>query len=166
MRRNSTILFLESPGAITPLPWDNINQRPIWDGFTGISLSVLQQAWQTFLDSGQPLEIIPDPNPIPVTVIPNWNSFYDGLMISQTYNFLLAQTVPHPSISGVMAAMGIALLKGESDPLNPDRLAALQASVSAILYALNAVGITLSTEQLTEIRTLLDGNGFDSIQLE
>jgi hypothetical protein len=102
--------------------------------------------------------------PSPV-VVPNWTGFYDGLIVSATYNHLLGLTVPYPSISGVMAVMGVSLLQGQSDPNNPSRLAALQAAVSAILSVLNALEIPLTTEQLTEVRGLLDGNGFNEITL-
>lgn len=164
MQRNSFFVFIQSPGAVTPVPW--VNNAPGFSGFPEPTLSVLRQAWQQFVDSGEELKIIADPEPIPAIVAPGWNGFYDALMVSQTYNFLFAETVSHPSISGAMAAMGVALLKGESDPLNPDRLAALQASVSAVLGVLAVVGISLSNEQIAEIRTLFDDNGFTSIQLE
>jgi hypothetical protein len=102
--------------------------------------------------------------PVPEPV-PNWTGFYDGLIVSQTYNHLLGLTVPYPSISGVMAVMGVSLLQGQSDPSNPSRLAALQAAVSAILSVLSALEISLTTEQLTEVRGLLDENGFNEITL-
>jgi hypothetical protein len=95
----------------------------------------------------------------------NWTGFYDGLIISQTYNHLLGLTVPYPSISGVMAVMGVAILQGQSDPSNPSRLAALQAAVSAILSVLNALEIPLTSEQLAEVRGLLDSNGFEAVNL-
>jgi hypothetical protein len=102
--------------------------------------------------------------PLPF-VVPNWTGFYDGLIMSSTYNHLLGLTVPYPSISGVMAVMGVAILQGQSDPSNPSRLAALQAAVSAILSVLNALEIPLTSEQLTEVRVLLDANGFNEITL-
>ena len=61
MQRNSTTLFLTSPGATTPIPWDN--NAPDFTGFTEPTLSVLQQSWQNFLESGEPLEVVPDPEP-------------------------------------------------------------------------------------------------------
>jgi hypothetical protein len=64
-----------------------------------------------------------------------------------------------------MAVMGVSLLQGQSDPSNPSRLAALKAAISAILSVLNALEIPLTTEQLTEVRGLLDTHGFGGITL-
>ena len=61
MKRNSTTLFLTSPGATTAITWDN--NAPDFTGFTEPTLSVLQQSWQNFLESGEPLEVVPDPEP-------------------------------------------------------------------------------------------------------
>jgi len=73
MRHDSTTLFLESPGAITPIPL--VNGEPDFTDFTEPSLSVLQTAWQDFLDSGKPLVVIPDPELIPEPVMPEWDGF-------------------------------------------------------------------------------------------
>jgi len=163
MKRNSTILYLTSPGAVTPIPW--VNNAPDFSQFNEPTLSVLVGAWQQFLDSGEEVEIIPDPEPIAEPVVPNWAGFYDQLIVSQTYNYLLSQTIPHPSISGVMAVMGFSINDGKADPANPNRLAAFQSSVSAVLMALNAVGLPLSEAMLAEVRGLLDANNFQSITL-
>jgi len=165
MKRNSTTLFLASPGATTPIPWVSEAHAPDFSGFTEPTLSVLTKAWGDFVDSGGELEVIPDPVPVVEEPVPDWTGFYDGLIMSATYNHLLGLTVPYPSISGVMAVMGVSLLQGQSDPSNPSRLAALQAAVSAILSVLNALEIPLTTEQLAEVRGLLDGNGFNEITL-
>ena len=71
MKRNSTTLFLESPGATTAVPW--VDNAPDFSGFIEPSLGVLQSSWQAFLDSGEELEIIPDPEPPPPE--PDWLSF-------------------------------------------------------------------------------------------
>lgn len=71
MKRNSTTLFLVSPGATTLIPW--VNNGPDFSAFTEPTLSVLQKAWQDFLDSGEELEIIPDPEPPPPA--PDWTGF-------------------------------------------------------------------------------------------
>lgn len=73
MKRNSTTLFLMSPGATTPIPWEN--NAPDFSGFTEPTLSVLRQAWQEFVDSGELLEIIPDPEPVVEPLVPNWDAF-------------------------------------------------------------------------------------------
>jgi hypothetical protein len=71
MKRNSATLYLESPGATTPLPW--VDGAPDLSGFTEPTLSVLQQSWADFLASGQELEVVPDPLPPPPE--PDWRGF-------------------------------------------------------------------------------------------
>ena len=98
MKRNSTTLYLESPGATTPLPW--VNNAPDFTGFTEPALSVLQQAWQDFLDSGQELEIIPDPEPAPEQIEPDWPGF--NMAISLDTNMIQYEIIAnqnHASIS-------------------------------------------------------------------
>jgi hypothetical protein len=96
----------------------------------------------------------------------NWSGFYDDLLVSQTYSHLAALSVQVPNISLAVTAMAFALIKGEKDPDNPNRIAALQASVDGVLAALTAVGQSLSIEQLAEVRTMLDANNFQSITMD
>ena len=69
MKRNSTTLFLESLNATTLLPW--VNNAPDFTGIEEPTLSILQTAWEAGKDS---IEIIPDPEPIPIPEIknPDW----------------------------------------------------------------------------------------------
>jgi hypothetical protein len=76
MQRNSTTLYLESPGATTPLPW--VDGAPDLSGFTEPTLSVLQQSWADFLASGQELEVIPDPPPPPPEH--DWTAFNTAML--------------------------------------------------------------------------------------
>ena len=71
MKRNSTTLFLTSPGATTALPW--VDNAPDFSEFTNPTLAVLQQSWQNFLDLGVPLEVIPDPSSS--KPVPDWEGF-------------------------------------------------------------------------------------------
>lgn len=89
MKRNSTILYLESLNAVTSVAW--VNNQPDFSSFTEPTLSVLQQAWQDFFDSGQPLEIIPDPEPIPEPPTPNWDTFNIQMMSNTRFNQVYAQ---------------------------------------------------------------------------
>ena len=79
MKRNSTQIELITPGATTWLPWisdlgsNRVDGYPIFDGFTGQSRSIRESAWQDFLASEDPLEIIPDPTPPPPE--PDWTAF-------------------------------------------------------------------------------------------
>lgn len=90
MKRNSTTLFLESPGAITPVPW--VNGAPDFSGFTPPTLGVLQKAWDE--RDGEP-EIIPDPVPIVEPVPPDWQGFMDRLDLPEA----------KPNGTGLYAAM-------------------------------------------------------------
>ena len=76
MKRNSTTIFLESPGATTPVPW--VDGAPDLSGFTEPTLSVLQQSWADFLASGQELEVIPDPPPPPPEH--DWTAFNTAML--------------------------------------------------------------------------------------
>ena len=89
MKRNSKILFLESPNAVTPVAW--VNNAPDFSSFTEPTLSVLQQAWQEFLDSGKELELIPDPEPIPEPLPANWDNFNLQMMSNPRFNEVYAQ---------------------------------------------------------------------------
>ena len=79
MKRNSTQLELITPGATTWLPWvsdpgsNRVDGYPIFDGFSGQSRSIRESAWQDFLASEDPLEVIPDPLPPPPE--PDWAGF-------------------------------------------------------------------------------------------
>ncbi len=84
MKRNSTILFLESPNTTTPVAW--VNNQPDFTGFTEPTLSVLQKAWQDFLDSGEELEIIPDLEPTTDTPPANWDNFNLQMMTNSRFN--------------------------------------------------------------------------------
>ena len=84
MKRNTTTLFLESPNATTPLSW--INNAPDFSSFTDPTLSVLQKAWQDFLDSEEELEIIPDPEIIPEPLVANWDMFNLQMMSDARFN--------------------------------------------------------------------------------
>ena len=61
MKRNSNYLFLTSPNTTTLLPW--VNNAPDFSGFSNPTLAVLQKSWSDFLESGQGLEVVPDPEP-------------------------------------------------------------------------------------------------------
>ena len=66
---------MESLNATTELPW--INNAPNFTSIEDPTLSVLVNAWDDFLLSGETLEVIPDPVPTPVVITPDW----DGLSI-------------------------------------------------------------------------------------
>lgn len=72
MKRNNNILLKVLEYTIC-LPW--VNNAPDFTGIEEPTLSVLQKAWNDFLASGEELEIIPDPEPIPPPKEPDWTGF-------------------------------------------------------------------------------------------
>lgn len=103
MKRNSITLFLESPGATTPLPW--VDNAPDFSGFSEPTLGVLQSSWQAFLDSGEELEVVPDPPPPPPE--PNWENFNLALLTDPGYT-AVSSTVASVAPS-VLIALNMAL---------------------------------------------------------
>ena len=83
MKRNSSSIFIESPGSTTPLPW--LGDEPDFAGFTEPTLSVLQRAWADFLASGEELEIIPDLEQVELPPSPDWQAFRLSLLQSQSF---------------------------------------------------------------------------------
>jgi hypothetical protein len=154
-----SIILLSSDGANTLVKL--IDGAPDFSQYSEPTLSILQAGYE----AGH-YRTVPDVELIDFTSRPNWQGFYDQLIMSQIYNHLLTNTKPHPSISGAMMAMGFAINAGMGDPSNPDRLAALQAAVFAVLDALNDASIPLSVEQVAEVRELLDSNDFEMIRLQ
>lgn len=88
MKRNLTTLFLTSPGATTPIPW--VNNAPDFSSLTNPTLSVLQQSWQDFVNSGEVLEIIPDPEPVVEPPTSDWDSFNATLITDPAYHQAVA----------------------------------------------------------------------------
>jgi hypothetical protein len=70
IQKNSFYFVIQLPGSNTKVPI--LNNLPDFTGFTEPTLSVLTKAWNDFLDSGETLEVIPDPIPEPVVVVPDW----------------------------------------------------------------------------------------------
>ena len=99
MKRNSTTIFLESPGATTPLPW--VDSAPDFSGFTEPTLSVLQKSWTDFLASGEELEVIADPELTPSTPEPDWISFNTAMLSDPNWQ---AWTLPADLRSAMIAA--------------------------------------------------------------
>lgn len=84
MKKNNTTLFLQSSGATTPIPW--VNNAPDFSAFTKPTLSVLQQSWQEFVDSGAELEVIPDPMPEVAPPAPDWDGFNAAMLSNTEFN--------------------------------------------------------------------------------
>jgi hypothetical protein len=98
MKRDSTTIWIESPNAITPLPW--VDGAPDFTGITEPTLSVLQDAYEAGKDN---IEVIPDPIPVPPIAVPDWMGVMAGLepyfniglavnylVFTQCFNMLIA----------------------------------------------------------------------------
>ena len=83
MKRNSITLFLQSPGAITPVPW--VDNAPDFSQFSEPTLSVLVKAWDDFVASGELLEVIPDPVEVVEPSQPNWDGFNGYMLIDSLF---------------------------------------------------------------------------------
>jgi len=164
MKRNLTTLFLISPGATTPIPW--VNNAPDFSSFTNPTLSILQQSWQGFLDSGEELEIIPDPEPIVEPTTLDWDELYQGLMVSSVYPTLVGIGQQISAVDGALDKTIDAIQYGIFKPDSVAALPAFQSAINLLLTVLNAVGQPLTTEQLAEVRAILDANNFQVITLQ
>lgn len=164
MKRNSTTLFLISPGATTPIPW--ANNVPDFSAFTNPTLSVLQQSWQQFLDSGEVLEVIPDPEPIVEPTTPDWDGLYQGLMVSSVYPMLVGIGQQISAVDGALDKTIDAIQYGIFKPDSVAALPAFQSAINLLLVVLTGAEQTLSVEQLAEVRAILDANDFQGITLE
>jgi hypothetical protein len=100
MKRTSTLIYLESENAITILPW--INNQPGFASIEEPTLSVLQKAWNDFLESGEELEVILDPESIPVINNPDWVGLKNrGLAgdLHPIFSRLTIEAVANPSLA-------------------------------------------------------------------
>lgn len=153
-------ILINSFGTITSIPF--INNAPDFGGYNDPTLSILQAAY-----AAGDYEII-DTEPVGESVVPNWDRLYDQLIVSNIYNYILLQSTQpqYASIAGVMTAFAAAIIVGKLEPSNPARFDAFQASVYGVLGTASALEMPIFPEQLAEVRTILDGNGFSSIQLQ
>ena len=145
MKRNSTTLYLQSPGATTPIPWIKATQSPDFSAFTEPTLSVLQKAWVDFVNSGEELEIIPDPEEPPVPQPYNPAQFLQDMFASSSFENWLGQFSNFKQ-SGFMNAATNAKVDNDW-------------SVVQGLYEGMAVAIPPTPEAVVEWQELADTNG-------
>ena len=163
MLGNSTTIFLESPGAITPIPW--VNNVPDFSGITEPTLSVLVKAWNDFLATAEELEIIPDPDPFVEPAIPDWDGLYTSLLDSQVYQHLVGLSLQFTPVNSALDKVITAINYGDKKPDSTVAWDAFQSAVNLLVYALGLAGQSLSPDHLAEIRTALNNNGFEGIIL-
>ena len=110
-------------------------------------------------------EIIPDPEPIVETPSPDWDGLYISFMVSQSYQYLVQLELSVAQISVAMIKLIDAIQYGIVKPESPAALPAFQSSINLLFYTLEITGQSLGESILTEVRTILDSNNFQSITL-
>jgi hypothetical protein len=135
--RNSTTLYLTSPGATTPIPWVSEAHAPDFSAFTEPTLSVLTKAWNDFIASGQELEILVDPMPTVEPPPPNWDEF-NATMLSDA-NFNLATGTVMDIAPAVALALPAALTQ-----VSTNGIAAFALAYSAFV---SIASVPLETRQ-------------------
>ncbi len=103
MKRSSTTLFLECPNTVLLVPWSGIENvvSNIQSAYQSPTKEVAIASWQAFVASGDELEVIADPEPMPPQ--PNWDGFMadcddvfaaglqaNYLVFTQIFNMLFA----------------------------------------------------------------------------
>jgi len=153
------IILISTPNAKTRI--ELVDGVPDLSAFLEPTLSILQAAF----DAGD-YEVIPDPEPIIETPPPDWDGLYLTLMQSSVYSDLV---IIGQQLSGVDGALDKTIDAIQYGIFKPDSIAAFpafQSAINLLLYVLAGSQVSLSTEQLQQVRDALDNNGFNSVQLE
>lgn len=153
------MIVLLSYGTKTPVIL--IDGMPDLSKYDEPTLSILQSSF----DAGS-YEIIPDPEPINETPSPNWDGLYQALMISSVYYTLVGIGEQIDAVDGALDKTIDAIQYGIFKPDSVAAMPAFQSAINLLLLRLTNSELELSTEQIAEVRGVLDTNGFNSIQLQ
>ena len=147
MKRTSMQIEISTENATTWLPWvDDVGATrcdgyPDFSAFQGQTRQVLEEAWQSFLNSGDPLIIEPDPEPIP-EIVPDWIGFNTALLSDLYWRAIATELESTPvgkdlkeglvanAAGGLAEAlrasylMAVQYLESQSFPLDPAAIAA------------------------------------------
>jgi hypothetical protein len=162
MKRDLLYVYVESFGTTTPVPV-NSEGNPIWDGYSGRTLQVLQDAYERGKDD---IVIIPDPEPILILIQPDWNGLYKSLMVTEVYQHLVGLSSTITAVTSTLDKSVDAIQYGIMRPDDVDAFTAFQSALNLLFYSLGAVNQSLSPERLAQIRAALDSNGFEEITHE
>lgn len=77
-------ICIDTLDSKTIVPW--VNDAPDFSTFTDPTLSVLTNAWNTFINNGGVVEIVPDPEPYVEPATPNWDGFNGFILSDITFN--------------------------------------------------------------------------------
>ena len=159
MKKDSIYVYIESFGTTTPVPLDS-DGNPIWVGYFGRTLQVLQEAYERDKDN-----IVTIADPVQQTEItqPDWNGLYKSLMDTETYQHLVGLSSTITAITSALDKSVDAIQYGIMRPDDADAFTAFQSAVNLLFYSLGMVNQSLSPERLAQIRSALDSNGFEGI---
>ena len=164
MNRNSLYVLVQTGDianpCITPVPWDNVSQSPIWDGFSGRNREVLEDAYERDKNN---IVIIPDPAPQAEITQPDWNGLYKSLMVTEVYQHLVGLSSTITAITSALDKSVDAIQYGLMRPDDADAFTAFQSAINLLFYSLGMVNQSLSPDRLAQIRSALDSNGFEGI---
>lgn len=128
--------------------------------YTEPTLSILQTAY----DAGD-YEIIPDPEPVVEQPLPDWDALYGQLMSSESYQFVLLTSLSIPNLASALGVVIDSIQYGIMKPESQAALPAFQSAINVLLMVMDNVQQTFTTEQLADVRLILNNNGFQNIQL-
>jgi hypothetical protein len=129
MKRNSTTIFIESPSGdpanpcLTPIPW--VSNAPDFTGIAEPTLSVLQSVYEA--QKGD-IQVIPDPVPTPVVVVPGWDALQARLLAGDLNPIFARLTVAAIDSNPLSTARG-----DVTDAILTVRVEAALASAIALL---------------------------------
>lgn len=133
---------------------------PDFDMYAEPTRSILQAAYE----AGD-YEIVPDTEPIQELPAPNWDGLYQALMVSAVYAHLVGIGQQLSSVDGALDKTIDAIQYGIFKPDSMAALPAFQSAINLLLFVLTNNEVSLSVEQLLEVRNILDANSFQSITL-
>jgi hypothetical protein len=121
MKRSSTTLFLECPNTVLPVPWTGIENvvSNIQSAYQSPTKEVAIASWQAFVASGDELEVIADPEPMPPQ--PDWDGLLSAILggdLFSIYARLTSASFIDPAIAtdALLAnANNIAVASGKLD---------------------------------------------------
>jgi hypothetical protein len=125
--RNSQIVFIETSGTRTALPW--INNAPDFTGIEEPTLSVLQKAWNDFLESGEELEVISASEIMPVIANPDWEGLKNRGIAGDLHSIfarLTAETITNPSLAVPRSDINLIITVTKDEPTLASGLVLLQ----------------------------------------
>jgi hypothetical protein len=103
--------------------------------------------------------------PIIETPPPDWDGLYQTLMVSSVYYTLVGLGEQIDAVDGALDKTIDAIQYGIFKPDSVAAMPAFQSAINLLLLRLTNSELELSTEQIAEVRGVLDTNGFNSIQL-